>query len=141
MNMEILEFLLDDEQIFTTVVSVILIALLIANIVADKLKKYKDIGVNEAVALMDEKDLVVLDVREKKERAAGYIANDVHIPMGQVKNKLNTLNNNKKMLVYCHTGSRSRHIAGLLTRNTFEQVYNLNGGINAWKKANMPVKS
>ena len=139
--MEVLEFLLDDEQVFATVTLVILIMLLIGNIVIDKLKKYEDIDVNAAVALMDEKDLIVLDVREKKERSAGYIANDIHIPISQVKSKLDTLDNKKKVLVYCRSGSRSAHIAGLLTRNEFEQVYNLKGGINAWKKANQPIKS
>jgi len=134
--MEILEFLLNDEQIFTTITLVVLIALLIGNIVADKLKKYEEVDANGAISLMDEKDLIVLDVRETKERKAGHIANDVHIPLSKVKNKLDTLDNSKKVLVYCRSGSRSSHIAGLLTRNNFEQVYNLKGGIQAWKKAN-----
>ncbi len=141
MSMEILDFLRDDEQIFTTITLVILIILLIGNIVVDKLKKYKDIDLNAAVTLMDKKDLIILDVREEKERNAGYIVNDTHIPMGQVKNKLSTLDKNKKVLVYCRKGSRSAHIAGMLTRNKFDQVYNLKGGINAWKKANLPIKS
>ncbi|HIC40584.1 Rhodanese-related sulfurtransferase [hydrothermal vent metagenome] len=138
--MEILEFLLNDEQIFTTITLVVLIALLIGNIVADKLKKYEEVDANGAISLMDEKDLIVLDVRETKERKAGHIANDVHIPLSKVKNKLDTLDNSKKVLVYCRSGSRSSHIAGLLTRNNFEQVYNLKGGIQAWKKANLPIK-
>ena len=139
--MEILEFLINDDQIFTTITLVVLIALLIGNIVADKLKKYEDLDVNSAVTLMDEKDLIVLDVREVKERKAGHIANDVHIPLAQVKNKLDTLDNSKKVLVYCRSGSRSAHIAGLLTRNEFGQVYSLKGGINAWQRANLPIKS
>jgi 3-mercaptopyruvate sulfurtransferase SseA len=36
--------------------------------------------------------------------------------MSQVKNKLDTLDNKKKVLVYCHSGARAAHIAGLLTR-------------------------
>ncbi|MDC9714781.1 MAG: rhodanese-like domain-containing protein [Gammaproteobacteria bacterium] len=139
--MDILEFLLNDGQIFTTITLVVLIALLIGNIVADKLKKYEDVDVNGAVALMDEKNLIVLDVREDKERKSGFIKNAVHIPLSQVKSKLDTLDNSKKVLVYCRSGSRSAHISGLLTRNKFEQVYNLKGGIQAWKKANLPIKT
>jgi rhodanese-related sulfurtransferase len=131
---------LNDEQIFTTITLVVLIALLIGNIVADKLKKYEEVDANGAISLMDEKDLIVLDVRETKERKAGHIANDVHIPLSKVKNKLDTLDNNKKVLVYCRSGSRSSHIAGLLTRNNFEQVYNLKGGMQGWLKANLPIK-
>ncbi len=138
--MEIIEFLLNDNQIFTTITLVVLIALLIGIVVADKLKKYKDIDANGAIALMDEKDLIILDVREDKERKKGFIAKDIHIPLSQVKNKLDTLDNSKKILVYCRSGSRSSHIAGLLTRNNFEQVYNLEGGLQAWQKANLPIK-
>jgi rhodanese-related sulfurtransferase len=138
--MEILEFLLNDDQIFTTITLVVLIALFIGNIVTDKLKKYEDVDANGAIVLMDEKDLIVLDVREKKERKAGFIANDTHIPLSQVKNQLDSLDNSKKILVYCRSGSRSSHIAGLLTRNNFEQVYNLKGGMQAWKRANLPIK-
>ncbi|SMN14656.1 FIG136845: Rhodanese-related sulfurtransferase [uncultured Candidatus Thioglobus sp.] len=139
--MDILEFLLNDNQIFTTITLFVLVALLIGSIVADKLKKYEDVDANGAVALMDEKNLIVLDVREAKERKTGFIANAVHIPLSQVKNKLSTLDKSKKVLVYCHRGSRSAHISGLLTRNEFEQVYNLKGGIQAWKKANLPIKT
>ena len=138
--MEILEFLLNDDQIFTTITLVVLIALFIGNVVADKLKKYEDVGANAAVALMDEKDLIILDVREDKERKSGFLAKSKHIPLAQVKNKLDTLDNHKKILVYCRSGSRSSHIAGLLTRNNFEQVYNLKGGILAWQRANLPIK-
>ncbi|TEU24634.1 MAG: rhodanese-like domain-containing protein [Gammaproteobacteria bacterium] len=138
--MEILEFLLNDDQIFTTITLVVLIALFIGNVVADKLKKYEDVDANGAIALMDEKDLIVLDVREAKERKTGYIDNDTHIPLSQVKNQLDSLDNSKKILVYCRSGSRSSHIAGLLTRNDFERVYNLKGGILAWKRANLPIK-
>ena len=61
--MEILEFLLNDDQIFTTITLAVLIALFIGNIVTDKLKKYEDVDANGAIALMDEKNLIILDVR------------------------------------------------------------------------------
>ena len=138
--MEILEFLLNDDQIFTTITLAVLIALFIGNIVTDKLKKYEDVDANGAIALMDEKNLTILDVREAKERKAGYIDKDTHIPLSQVKNQLDSLDNSKKILVYCRSGSRSSHIAGLLTRNNFEQVYNLKGGMLAWQRANLPIK-
>ncbi len=137
---EIIDFLLAEEQLFTTITLVLLLALLIGNIIADKNRKYEIIDANSAVALMDE-DIIVLDVREKKERKQGYIDGDVHIPLANVKDKLNTLDKNKKVLVYCRSGSRSAHIAGLLTRNEFENVYNLKGGIQAWKRAKLPIKT
>lgn len=138
--MEIIQFLLDDNQLFTTITLVVLIALLTGNIIVDKLKKYGDVDTHSAVTLMDEKGLIILDVREAKERKSGFISHSTHIPMAQVKHKLDSLDKNKKILVYCRNGGRSSHIAGLLTRNNFQQVYNLKGGIRAWGKANLPIQ-
>ena len=70
---ELLEFLLADEQLFTTITLFILIALLVGHMIAEKFKKYQDVDVNEAVSLMDDDNLVKLDVREAKERKAGFI--------------------------------------------------------------------
>ncbi len=139
--MEILGFLFADEQMFTTITLILLIALLVGSIVVDKLKKYEDIDANGVVTLMDGNDLILLDVREEKERKAGYIAGDMHIPLASVKSKLSSLDKRKKVLVYCRSGSRSAHIAGLLTRNEFENVYSLKGGFQAWKKAKLPIKT
>lgn len=134
---EFIDFLI--EEAFISITLLVLIVLLIANIIADKNKKYTDVGTNEAIDLMDDKDLVILDVREAKERNGGFIKNDTHIPMAHVKSKLNELDKNKKILVYCRSGNRSAHICSTLTRAEFLSVYNLKGGFNAWLKANLPI--
>lgn len=139
--MEIIDFLFADEQLFTTITLLVLIALLIGNIVTDKLKKYEDVDTTAATELMDDDNLIVLDVREKKELKAGYIKGSMHIPLSDVKNQLDKLDKNKSILVYCRSGSRSAHIAGVLTRNEYENVYNLKGGIQAWKRAKLPIKT
>ena len=139
---EIITFLFADDQIVTTSMLLVLIALLIGNIITDIFRKYEIIDIKAAIDLMDDKDnLILLDVREKKERSDGYLEGDKHIPLSSVKDQLGSLDKNKKVLVYCRTGSRSGHIAGLLTRNGFEKVYNLKGGINAWKRAKLPFKT
>lgn len=138
--MEIIDFVFADEQLLTTITLLLLIALLIGNIVADKLKKYTDVDTNAAIALMDDDNLILLDIREPKERKKGHLANDLHIPMAHVSKKLKTLDKNKKILVYCRSGARSAHISGLLCRNEFTQVYNLVGGMKAWQKSKLPIK-
>ena len=88
---------------------------------------------------MDDDNLIILDVREEKERSSGFIKSDIHIPMAQVKAKLDSLDKSKKILTYCRTGNRSNPIADLLSRNQFENVYCLNGGFDAWQKAGLPI--
>ena len=135
---ELIEFLQDELLLSGTLFA--LIILLIVNIYSDKFKKYKVVDTNGAVSLMDDDELIILDVREEKERISGYINDDLNIPMGKVKNKLDSLDKSKNILVYCKSGTRSDRIADLLCKNEFLNVYSLKGGFNAWQKAELPIK-
>ena len=135
---EFIEFLQGELLLTGTLLA--LIVLLIVNIYGDKFRKYEVVDTNGAITLMDDDSLIILDVREEKERSSGFIKSDIHIPMAQVKTKLDSLEKSKKILAYCRTGSRSNRIAELLCRNQFENVYTLKGGFDAWQKAGLPIK-
>ncbi len=132
---EILDFLREQ-----WIYSGTLIALLALLIYGERPKKYQIIDTNSAVTLMDDEDLIILDVREEKERKAGFISSATHIPMAQVKGKLDTLDKDKKILAYCKSGMRSKTSAELLCKNQFNHVYSLKGGFDAWQAAGLPVK-
>jgi len=131
---EIMDFLLEQWMFSGTLI--VLIALFIYG---EKPKKYQIIDTNAVVTLMDGDDLIILDIREGKERTAGFINKAIHIPMAQVKNKLDTLDKNKKILTYCKSGTRSKSTAELLCKNQFDNVYSLKGGFDAWKSAGLPI--
>ena len=139
--MEIINFLFAEEQMFTTSLLIALISLFIFSLISDKYKKYKDLNPNEAVNLMDDEgNLVIVDVREEKERKAGFIANDAHIPLGKIKNAIKDLDPTKTYLIYCRSGSRSGHAASLFAKSGFQDIYNLKGGFNSWIKSNLPYR-
>ena len=117
-----------------------LIVLFIANIYSNKLKKYQVVDTNGAISLMDDDDLIIIDVREDKERSSGFIKSAIHIPMAQVKGKLDSLDKSKKILTYCKNGMRANRIADLFCKNQFENVYSLKGGFDAWQKQGLPIK-
>lgn len=75
---------------------------------------------------------VILDVREKWEYDICHIENSVHIPMGQITERKDDLNNNDMTIVVCHHGIRSRMVAKYLDANGFTNVINLSGGVDAW---------
>ena len=75
---------------------------------------------------------VILDVREKWEYDICHIENSVHIPMGQITERKDDLNNNDMIIVVCHHGIRSRMVAKYLDANGFANVINLSGGVDAW---------
>jgi rhodanese-related sulfurtransferase len=136
--MEFIQFLQGELLLTGTLFA--LIILLIVNIYSEKNRKYQVVDTNGAVSLMDDDDLIILDVREEKERKAGFLSNDINIPMGQLKTKMDTLDKSKNILVYCKSGTRSDRIADILSKNDFQKVSSLKGGFNAWLKAELPIE-
>ncbi len=109
--------------------------------ISNATRKYKQVGVNEAVMLLNKDDALVLDVREDKEVQGGKIKGARHITLGQLPSKLAELEKNKNtpVLVYCRSGSRSGYASQILTKAGFQDVSNLAGGILAWESANLPI--
>jgi len=105
-------------------------------------RKYKQVGVNAAVMILNKDNVLTLDVREDKEiNDGGMINNARHITLAQLPSKMAELGKFKQqpVLVYCRSGSRSGHACQILTKAGFEDVYNLAGGIMAWESANLPL--
>jgi len=109
--------------------------------ISNATRKYKQVGVNEAVMLLNKENALVLDVREDKEVQGGKIKGSRHITLGQLPSKLAELEKSKQapVLIYCRSGSRSGYASQILTKAGFEDVSNLAGGILAWESANLPV--
>lgn len=86
----------------------------------------------------DAKGAVILDVRSRTERAEGYIANSLFIPMGELLSRLDELPKGKVIITQCGSGVRSQVVASLLQNHHYD-VMNLVGGIDAWRKAGLPI--
>jgi rhodanese-related sulfurtransferase len=85
-------------------------------------------------------DFQLLDVREDYERAEGYIAPSLHIPLGELSVRAGELDAAAPLLVYCHSGVRSAMAAEAL-RAAGYQAADLDGGMVAWEQAGLPVAS
>jgi rhodanese-related sulfurtransferase len=79
--------------------------------------------------------MTLLDVREDWETALAPVPSQiVHIPMGQIADRLAELNPAEETVVICRSGGRSMQVANFLSSKGFGSVYNLSGGILAWSK-------
>lgn len=78
------------------------------------------------------RETVLLDVREPEELEVAKLPEALHIPMGQVPERLADLPRDKTIVVMCHAGGRSARVAQYLLANGFDHVFNLRGGIDAW---------
>ena len=77
--------------------------------------------------------LTLLDVREDWELKVASVPNIVHIPMGDVPNRVTELDRNTEIVVLCRSGRRSLEIAKFLQQQDFRTA-NLAGGILAWSR-------
>ena len=75
---------------------------------------------------------VLLDVREPDEVAIAAIPGSLNIPMGDVQAHMAELPRDEEIVVMCHHGGRSARVATFLAQVGFENVVNLEGGIDAW---------
>lgn len=79
----------------------------------------------------DDKPLL-LDVREPDEFAFAHIAGSTSMPMGDVPQRYQELDDERDIVCICHHGIRSAQVVNYLQHQDFEQVYNLQGGVDAW---------
>jgi rhodanese-related sulfurtransferase len=93
---------------------------------------YRNVSSEEAKQLIDNKDVVVLDVRTPEEYQEGHIPNAILIPLQELENKLNELDKKDHYLVVCRSGNRSAQASEVLTSNSFANIYNMTGGMNNW---------
>ncbi|WP_018138623.1 MULTISPECIES: rhodanese-like domain-containing protein [unclassified Thioalkalivibrio] len=105
-------------------------------------RKYRTLSPSEAVRVINQDDSLVLDVREDNEIASGRIGGAKHIPVGSLQKRMDDIAKykDKPVVVYCRSGNRSAMAASQLTAAGFQDVVNLQGGIQAWQSAGMPIK-
>jgi rhodanese-related sulfurtransferase len=78
-------------------------------------------------------NLTLLDVREEWELGIASVPGIVHIPMGQIAERLGELDRSKDVVVMCRSGRRSLEVANFLQQNGYRAI-NLAGGILAWSR-------
>ena len=77
---------------------------------------------------------VLVDVREVWEFNIGHIAGATHIPMNEVPSRIQELDETHPTVIICHHGMRSLQVVAYLERMGFDNLHNLDGGIDAWSR-------
>jgi hydroxyacylglutathione hydrolase len=101
---------------------------------AQELDSYDNVEPLTAKELMEQEDVFLLDVRNLTEYQAGHIEEAKHIMVGTLKNRLDEVPKDKKMIVQCQSGGRSAIAASILKANGYHDLVNLSGGYNRWTK-------
>jgi hydroxyacylglutathione hydrolase len=82
----------------------------------------------------------VLDVRSDKEWASGHIEGAIHIPLGELKDRIAELSEEVALIAVCGSGYRSSLAASLLQVGGLTEVSSMDGGMGAWSRQNFPVR-
>lgn len=99
------------------------------------------VGPQQAVMLINRKDAVVVDVRDKKEFDAGHIVDSINIPLANLKQRATELrkHRDKPVLVVCKLGQHSGDAAKTLEEAGHSEVIRLSGGVTEWKSQSYPL--
>lgn len=86
-------------------------------------------------------DFIVLDVRSKKEFAAGHIPGAINIAHNDIEKKLAQLTQYKdsQVIVHCRSGRRAKTAESVLLNNGFTKVHHLAGDFNQWQADELPI--
>lgn len=106
------------------------------------------ISVHDALALTDDPNTVIVDVRDMAERQQGAIKGSVHASRGFLEFKADpespmydsAFDASKKLVLYCASGGRSALASKTLVDMGYDNVSHIAGGFAAWKEANGPVE-
>lgn len=100
------------------------------NIILNKVKfaKWNDLNPTNPT-----NDLTILDIREEMELMVFDIPGALNIPLGTLRNRLNELNKNDKIIIFCAVGVRSYNAARALMENGFNNVLVYPAGTNFYK--------
>ena len=78
--------------------------------------------------------LTLIDVREPYELELAQIEGAKLIPLGQVEERADEIDRSNDIVVFCHAGVRSARAVRALQARGFTNIYNLDGGIDAWSE-------
>jgi rhodanese-related sulfurtransferase len=86
-------------------------------------------------------DILFVDVRnyDEVEELAFDVKNIINIPVDSIENHLHDIPKNKQVILVCRSGRRSESAYTLLKNKGYENIANLEGGIDAWKAEGLPT--
>ncbi|MCK4674315.1 MAG: rhodanese-like domain-containing protein [Gammaproteobacteria bacterium] len=86
-------------------------------------------------------DALIIDIRAVAEYKKGHIKGAKNTPLSDFASAIEAYSDykNKPVLLYCNSGSTTGRAIKLLKKAGYEKINNLEGGVAAWKEANMPL--
>jgi rhodanese-related sulfurtransferase len=106
----------------------------------ERMQAFAALSAMQAVRMMNQGALVI-DLRAREAFDAGHIGEARNLPAKELEAQAETLKKwrDKTVITYCDDGREGAGAARVLAKLGFTKVFNLQGGLNAWVKDNMPL--
>jgi len=110
-----------------------LVAALVVFTGCDMATEHTTITTNEAIYMMANQNVVIVDVRTPAEFSSGHIPGAISLELNEIRYMVNfvILDVNQTILVYCRSGVRSAEASAILAEMGYRNVYDF-GGILSW---------
>jgi rhodanese-related sulfurtransferase len=120
--------------------AVVMAVLVLANELRERVQAFAAVSAMQAVQMMNQGALV-LDVRSKDTYEAGHIGEARNISAADLDTQADSLKKwrDRNVIIYCDSGVSAAGAARKLAKLGFAKVFNLAGGLDAWRKENLPV--
>jgi len=99
----------------------------------------EDLSPQEVAQLVRDGDAQLVDVREPYEHEAGRIAGTLHIELERLGAEAGSVDRERPVVFYCRSGNRSAFAAEMF-RGAGYDARNLDGGLEAWVAAGLPIE-
>jgi rhodanese-related sulfurtransferase len=125
---------------FLVAAAVVAAAAAISYEIRERVHAFAALSAMQAVRLMNQGALVI-DLRARESFDAGHIGDARHVPAAELESQAESLKKwrDRNVITYCDTGNSGAGAARTLAKLGFTKVFNLQGGLNAWVKDNLPL--
>jgi len=93
---------------------------------------YQRISIDDAKALIKDKDTTLIDIRDFNSFSSGHIQNAIHIEDLNIENFIQEKDKNKPILIYCYHGNSSQTAASFFGQRGFKSVFSMDEGYEGW---------
>ena len=108
--------------------------------IKERIQKFAALSAAQAVRLMNQGALII-DLRPQEAFEAGHIGEARNVPAADLEAQAESLKKwrDRTVITYCDSGVNGAGAARTLAKLGFTKVFNLDGGLNAWVKDNLPL--
>ncbi|PCJ29916.1 MAG: sulfurtransferase [Gammaproteobacteria bacterium] len=120
---------------------VVLLFMVMSDQLNRKLSGVNNIAAAQAVQIVNQQKGLFLDVRDTAEYTKEHIADSISLPLSKIDDDVSLKDTEKAIVLICASGQRARTAAKQLQKKGFTNIHVLNGGLNSWRDAKLPLFS